>query len=320
MVPTRRTASAALSALVITAGIVAAIQLVPGSRPTASSSARPIRAAAPAASTPPAASTTSSATASRKPASPKTATAKPAKTSAARQRLARLVAEYSKTSTSVAAYDLATGATVTAGAASGMVTASVVKVQLLETLLLKHQLAGTVLSADETATVTAMIENSSNDAAETTFWDIGGRDAVVDAEARLGLSPSKTVPGSDDYWGLTLTSARQQLVLLENLVTARSPLSRANRSFALSLLRDVEADQRWGVPVVADADTSPAVKNGWLSVTDDGDLWTVNSSGVVTVDGHLLLISVMTQHDASMSAGVTLVERLTRLAARTLTS
>jgi hypothetical protein len=247
------------------------------------------------------------------------ATKQQSKSGAAR-RLADLIAQYSASATSVAVTDVATGATVTAGASSGMVTASVVKLQLLETLLLQHQRAGTTLTDDEVATVTSMIENSSNDAAEATFWDVGGRDAVVDYEHRLGLSTAKTVPGSDDYWGLTDTSASQQLVLLQNLVAANSPLDKANRTFALSLLRDVEADQRWGVPVVADTGSAAAVKNGWLSVTEDSDLWTVNSDGIVTVDGRLVLISVMTQHNQSMSDGVARVEQLSRVAVRALTA
>jgi hypothetical protein len=238
--------------------------------------------------------------------------------SRATRRLAALVARYSHTATSVAVYDVKTGATVSAGAKSGMVTASVVKVQLLETLLLKHQRAKTKLGRDEISTVTAMIEHSSNSAANSTFWDIGGRDTVVDYEKRLGLSTAKTVPGSGDYWGLTVTNARQQLVLLKNLVNAHSPLSKANRAFALSLLRHVENDQRWGVPVVADSGSSAAVKDGWLAVIGDNGRWTVNSIGLVRVHKRLLAIAVMTQHGSSFSGGISRVEALVRAAARTV--
>jgi hypothetical protein len=245
-----------------------------------------------------------------------TATAS-ATSSAAQLRLADLVADRSPSSTSVAALDVTTGASVHVGASSGMTTASIVKVQLLESLLLKHQRAGTELSDSEVDTVTAMIEHSDNGAAETTFWDVGGRDAVVDLESALGLSKTKTVPGSDDYWGLTTTSAQQQLVLLNNLVSAQSPLTAANRHFVLGLMRNVEADQTWGVPVAASSGTT-AVKNGWLAVTDDSDLWAVNSIGVLTVHGDTVLVSVMTQHDSSFDGGVDRVQTLAKAAVAAL--
>jgi hypothetical protein len=70
--------------------------------------------------------------------------------------------------------------------------------------------------------------------------------------------------------------------LLQNLVAASSPLSAGSRAFARwGLLRHVEADQRWGVPVVADPGSTVAVKNGCLAVDDDESLgsWAVNSAG-----------------------------------------
>ena len=62
--------------------------------------------------------------------------------------------------------------------------------------------------------------------------------------------------------------------------------------------------------MVADKATTAAVKDGWLAVADDGDLWTVNSVGVVTVHGHTVLVAVMTQHDDSYSGRIARVETL----------
>jgi hypothetical protein len=221
---------------------------------------------------------------------------------------------------SVAASDVATGASVCGGAQRDMRAASLAKLQLLESLLVQRQRSGTQLSDAEIDMLTAMIEHSDNEAADDTFSDIGGRDAVLDLEPVLGLSPTKTVPGSGYYWGLTRTSAVQQLHLLHNLVAASSPLSAGSRAFALGLLRHVETDQRWGVPVVADPGSTVAVKNGWLAVDDDDydeslGSWAVNSAGVVTVRGHQLLIVVMSQHNADFESGIDLVERLSRAVA-----
>ena len=95
------------------------------------------------------------------------------------------------------------------------------------------------------------------------------------------------------------------------------PLTAASQSYALGLMEHVEADQRWGVGVVADAGTTFANKNGWLSIdnsngpgeTDNG-LWAVTSVGVVTVKGQPVLLAVFTQHQKSMAAGVSLVQSL----------
>jgi hypothetical protein len=221
-------------------------------------------------------------------------------------------------SVSVAAYDVASGHQVAVGATRGMLTASLVKLEFLETLLLRHQRAGTALSDGERADAQAMIENSDNGAADDIYWDDAAGTGLDAAERPLGLSPKLTKPRGDDFWGLSTTSAPEQIALLKDLVLHGSPLSPANRRYALNLMENVEADERWGVPVVADKHSTYAVKNGWLAIDDDGGRWAVNSDGIVQVDGGQLLISVMTQHDESMQDGVTLVQRLARAAAAVL--
>ncbi len=208
----------------------------------------------------------------------------------------------------MAALNLSTGASYQWGATSGMDTGSIVKLYILETLLLQEQNSGG-LSESEQATATTMIENSDNDAAETLFEDIGGRDALIAANSTLGLT--STTPGPSDYWGLTQTSAADYITLLKNLTeTTGSPLTATSQAYVLGLMRNVESDQRWGVGVTADAGTDFANKNGWLGVDDDGGLWLVNSTGVVTIDGQTVLMAVLTQHDSDFQSGINLVESL----------
>ena len=315
--PARRTAVLAVSgvAVLAVAGGVAVVSL----RAPSSSAARPVDAAAPptSATTPePAATPTPVTTPTPTPVTTPTPTpvTTPAVASPAVAALTHLVTTRSDSSTSVAALDLTTGARVTAGATSGMTTASAVKVQLLETLLLEHQDSGTSLTASELSEATAMIEHSDNDAAEAVFDFDGGRSAIKSHEHTLGLSTTLTVPGDDDYWGLTTTGAAQQLVLLHNLVDPDGPLDADSRALALRLMRNVEADQTWGVPAAATSG-SPAVKNGWLNITDDDNLWAVNSLGVVTVRGDTVLIAVLTQHDESYDSGKQRVANLVKAAA-----
>ena len=230
-----------------------------------------------------------------------------------REQLDALVAQRSVSSTSVSVYDVTARRTLTVGSTSGMVTASVVKLELLETLLAVRQAAHRQPTATDRRHLVPMIERSSNADATWVYGELGGRAGVRRWEHHLGLALSRTVLGPGGYWGLTTTNAAQQIVLLKNLVAANSPLSATRRAYALYLMRHVEQDQRWGVPVVATSGTA-ANKNGWVNVVRDHNYWAINSVGVVTVNGHELLVAVLTQHNHGSAAGVQRVEQLARAA------
>ena len=224
--------------------------------------------------------------------------------------ITNLAAGRSSSAISIAALNTSTGASYQWGATGGMDTGSIVKLYILETLLLQRQNSGGLTSSEQ-ATATTMIENSDNGSAETLFEDIGGRTALSAANATLGLT--NTTPGPGDYWGLTQTCAADYIALLRNLVEPTgSPLTAASQAYVLSLMRNVESDQRWGVGVTADAGTDFANKNGWLGVDDDGGLWLVNSTGVVTINGQQVLMVVLTQHDSDFDSGIALTEALAK--------
>ena len=256
------------------------------------------------------------------PTAPPTAAAPAAQTAAqAAAQLQATLAAMPAGSVSVAALNTATGASFSGGATSGMWTASAYKLLVLETLLLRHQQAGSSLSSSQLASATTMIENSDNVAGYSLFLADGGNAGLAAALAQFGMS--NTVPGRSDPT-FTTTSASDYLQLLKNLV-APGPLNAASQSLVLGLMRNVEADQRWGVGVVADAGTDFANKNGWLSIDntngpgeDDNGLWAVNSVGIVTVHGQQLLMAVFTRHDSSMQTGVTLDQTLAQQLAPTV--
>ncbi len=224
-----------------------------------------------------------------------------------------LVANQPAGSYSVAAVNTQTGASYSEGATSGMWTASAYKLLVLETLLLQRQGSGGLTSSQQRLAV-PMIEQSNNEDGYDLFEAAGENSGLAAAVAKFGMT-NTTIGRTDPTF--TTTSASDYLALLRNLVAADSPLNAASRAYALGLMQHVEADQRWGVGVVADAGTTFANKNGWLSIdnsngkgeTDNG-LWAVTSVGVVTVKGQQLLIAVFTQHQKSMAAGVSLVQAL----------
>ncbi|MFJ3808145.1 serine hydrolase [Streptomyces sp. NPDC090073] len=183
-------------------------------------------------------------------------------------------------------------------------SASIVKVDILAALLLQAQDAGRRLTAAERAWATKMIENSDNASATGLWHVIGGAEGLDAANARFGLTG--TSGGSGDLWGLTQTTAADQLALLEQVFGDESLLSTASRTYVRGLMRGVEADQRWGVSAAATGGSS-ALKNGWLPRSSTG-LWVVNSVGRVTADSAGYLVAVLSRGTVTQAKGIALVE------------
>ncbi|MFJ9817189.1 serine hydrolase [Streptomyces sp. NPDC101151] len=210
---------------------------------------------------------------------------------------------------SAAVLDLDSGTSATYGTAA-FDTASIVKVDILATLLLQAQDAGRELTATEQAHATKMIEISDN-ASATALWHTIGRASGLDAaNKRFGLR--STSGGSGDLWGLTQTTAEDQLVLLQQVFGESSQLGAASRTYVQGLMKRVEADQQWGVSAAA-AGSSWALKNGWLPRGTTG-LWDVNSIGRVTVDGADYLVAVLSRGTVSQAKGIALVEAAAKAA------
>ncbi len=216
---------------------------------------------------------------------------------------------------SVAVLDVGSGASATYGSGS-FDTASIVKVDILAALLLRAQDAGRQLTAQEKAYATAMIENSDNDSA-TALWNAIGRAGGLDAaNERFGLTG--TEGGDGALWGLTQTTAADQLTLLQQVFGEDSELSEASRAYLQGLMGRIAVGQQWGVSAVADG-SSWALKNGWLPRSTTG-LWDVNSIGRVTVDGQDYLVAVLSNGNASQAQGITLVEAAAQAAVSAFTA
>ncbi len=218
------------------------------------------------------------------------------------------VVRRSGASLSLAVFDTTSGESAVYGDGP-YATASIVKADILAALLLAAQDAGRSLTAEERTRTDAMIRLSDNDAATALFTAIGGADGLDAANARLGLSETS----GDAAWGLTRTTARDQVALLQALFGKDSVLTEASRSYAAGLMERIAADQDWGVSA-AGADW--ALKNGWMPRTATG-LWDVNSIGRVTVGSRVVLIAVLSAGHTTKDAGVALVEAAVLAAVRT---
>lgn len=189
-------------------------------------------------------------------------------------------------------------------------TASIVKVDILSALLLDAQDRGAALTAKQQKLATAMIRSSDNAATNALWKDIGGTKGLDAANKRLGLKATHGDP--DGHWGLTRTTAADQMVLLEAVLgDGHSPLTAHSRAYLRSLMSTVEPDQRWGISAADDGKGSagrPALKNGWLPRSDT-DLWDVNSIGRVEYGGRTLLVAVLSDGQPTYKTGIDLVER-----------
>jgi hypothetical protein len=230
--------------------------------------------------------------------------------------LAPVLAQHSGT-LGVGVVDRSTGAVGIYAGGRTFHTASVEKVAILAGLLLSRP-AG--LSDASEREATEMIEASDDDAA-TRLWNEAGRAAgMTAADVQLGLR--HTVPGPAEYWGLTSTTVGDQLTLLQDLTAARSPLPAAARSYELSLLRDTDPGQRWGISAAASPGTGYAVKDGWLpdGSAGPGANWVINSIGVVEHDHQHLLLAVLSAGQPTEAAGIAAVQAAAAAAAACITA
>lgn len=181
-------------------------------------------------------------------------------------------------------------------------TASTVKVGVMTALLLDNN---GQLNDTENELAQAMIENSDNDATSTLFEDyIGGKSGLQKVYDQVGMD--HTTVSSE--WGLTTTTAADQVKLLNNIFYKSSLLSADERQQIYSLMDNVEEDQSWGTSAGA---ASYQLKNGWLDY--GSDQWIVNSIGHVTLkNGTDYTIAVYTDGSSTMQDGETLIENLAK--------
>jgi beta-lactamase class A len=192
-------------------------------------------------------------------------------------------------------------------------TASIVKVDILETLL--HQTHGK-LTPDQRATATAMIERSDNDAATKLWAEVGGKPGIRAYNDQAGLTETKPhqSKGPQPHWGLTTTSAADQVTLLRTLLRPNHLLTKSAQDFQQRLMRHVIPDQQWGISGGLPSDAKFGIKNGWLPVPQDHDRWAVNSMGWVRGEGKRYEITVLTQHESTEGYGIRTIEHIGKLA------
>ncbi|MGM9892384.1 serine hydrolase [Limosilactobacillus sp.] len=181
-------------------------------------------------------------------------------------------------------------------------TASTVKVAILAGLL--HKQSGK-LSDHQSSLAKAMIEQSDNNATTTLFDSLGGQQGLQSTFDQFGMSAST----ARKNWGLSTTTPRDQVKLLNNIFYHSKILSQQDQDYINDLMSNVDADQNWGIS--ADSNRF-AIKNGWLNYGDSK--WMVNSIGYVkNNNGTDYTIAIYTDRNSTMQTGQQTIEQLARV-------
>jgi hypothetical protein len=186
-------------------------------------------------------------------------------------------------------------------------TASIIKADILETLLYQTREDDDSIADAEGEIPEDMIEASS-DADATQLWDqIGGAAGIARFNALAGLT--QTTPNTQGFWGETLTSAADQIKILEQLAKPSKLLSKQAVAYQLSLMTDIDPGENWGVTGGVPAGVTVALKNGWVNLTSYTD-WEINSIGWIHGDDHDYLLAVLTAHDPSQDYGIGTINKI----------
>lgn len=215
-----------------------------------------------------------------------------------------------------AVYDLSAGQQWTLGQQAPQAESGVVKLEILEAVLNQRTSQRTVLSLTEQELTPLMIERG-DDAAATTLWGDAGRAKGMRAfDHKAGLahtSPSNCLrcPGfSWPGWGLTTSTPQDQITALRQLVQPSGVLDKNDQKYALYLLGNVTASQRWGVCGGVPAGVTLALVNGSLPLRGGTSDWQVNSVGWASGDGRNYLMAVFSTGNPSERYGIETLNHL----------
>lgn len=142
--------------------------------------------------------------------------------------------------------DTKTGVSCTDHATVHFDSASVIKATIMGAVLRRAEDENMRYLTDwEDQNLQQMITASDNTAA-TNLWNSLGMSRL---QAFLQLAGMKdTQLGADGYWGLTQITAADELKMLDVFTDNTNVLTPNGRAYALNLMSQVEADQRWGTP------------------------------------------------------------------------
>lgn len=161
-------------------------------------------------------------------------------------------------------------------------TASTIKLAIAEDLLNRARMGAILLTPDDRAQFESMLATSNDDAANALWDKYSGPDRMAFDNAfhvngMTGLTPQPTAGTAFPDWSFQQCSPADLDRLMDNVLDHMHP---DDRGYLLDRMRNVDANQHWGVWAAGDA-MRPGLKNGW---SEEADGWVVNSVGFAGPD------------------------------------
>ena len=206
---------------------------------------------------------------------------------------------------SAAAYDRSSGATFTYHPALTNICASIVKVLILTSAAHTRRVAGGSLTASDRDLAEDMITESDNNAATELYRRGGGAPAAQRVANALGMKGTR----ANVRWGLTTTTAADQVLLVRALAYGHPFLQAADRAYIFDLMGRVDPGQSFGIGTLPAGvkGVKVQVKNGWLPYNPG--LWHDNSIGHVQGAGRDYAAAILSTRNASDAAGRALITK-----------
>ncbi len=210
---------------------------------------------------------------------------------------------------SVAVYDAENGQTYLYNPNLRFDTASIVKATIMANLLRQTEIHHTSLTPEERSLMPPMIEDSNNyDASQ--LWNLSGGAWGIDQFLRAA-GMDQTTPGADGFWGLTQTSALDQVDLVRDYAYPNQLLGNPQRNYGLYLMEHVVSWEDWGVSGGIPSGATVALKNGWLPIGAQG--WEINSIGYINGVGRNYVVGVLTRNNPSEGYGIATIEGISHI-------
>lgn len=180
------------------------------------------------------------------------------------------------------------------GAASDRVhhSASVVKVMLMIALLREPGVRDDELTDEERRLLGPMIRRSDNKAANVIYTRVGAG-ALYELASDAGMERFTTQP----TWGLSTITAGEQARFFFRL---ERYIPRRHRRYAMRLLTQIVARQRWGITPVAPSGWTLHFKGGWSGRPN----WRINQVMLLRRDDRRFALAILTRDQPGKRYGI----------------
>lgn len=229
--------------------------------------------------------------------------------------VAQLAADYPGKLLTAWVHDLRSGCDYSFNPGNRQRTASVFKVMVMAGTLLEAQGEARTVTDWEMSQLQPMITQSTNEPVRALWNNFGGSPWFSQQREIFGLGQTRVGADDGSSWGLTTTSARDQVNLLRQVLVGQwGPLESEYRAVALDLMTSVVSSQTWGVSAGVPSGWTVALKNGFAGAV-------INSVGWIDEPGSSpgYVVAILTQGWPDHPTGIKAVERISRIVAEAMT-